>query len=374
MIQCLFIMHSFGGGAEIVTANLTNNIDRSLFSPTVASVMHVPLLRELFPDASVPVLMPDDGSPVAFVRNLLRIRRLAQKNDVVIGTLELQSILWAALFGLRKSVAWLHKDLGPYLAARNALHRIVYTRLVRWAVKRCGRLVCVSPGVADSARALCPDAAEKITVLFNPVDIANVRQKAQMPLQPELETYFRHPVILSVGRLEPQKDHSTLLRAFAQFRKSHPTHVLCILGEGSLRDELLREASALGLDGFFFLPGFRMPFPAMRCAEAFVLCSVFEGYPSVILEAMACDLPVVSTDCPSGPAFLLRNGSDGMLCPVGDHKSIAKALDDMTEPETRAVFAAKSLRRAKDFSMSSALRDWEALLRDIHGGYPATHP
>lgn len=134
------------------------------------------------------------------------------------------------------------------------------------------------------------------------------------------------PVVLSVGRLMKVKDFPTLLRAFVIVRRQFECR-LVIVGDGNKREELWQLATSLGIAEHFDMPGFsENPFSYMGRAALFVLSSVREGSPNVLIEALACGTPVVSTDCPTGPAEILENGKYGRLVPVGDVDKMAQAM------------------------------------------------
>jgi glycosyltransferase involved in cell wall biosynthesis len=134
-------------------------------------------------------------------------------------------------------------------------------------------------------------------------------------------------VLIAVGRLQIQKDYPTLLRAFAQVRQKRPVRLL-ILGEGKERPMLEELIKTLGVEEDVSLPGFVMnPFAYMARASLFVLSSRWEGLPTVLIEAMCCGTPVVSTDCPSGPREILREGQYGQLVPVGEPTALARAIE-----------------------------------------------
>lgn len=150
------------------------------------------------------------------------------------------------------------------------------------------------------------------------------------------------PVILSVGRLEPQKDFATLLRAFASVRANRECH-LVILGRGSELAKLHQLANGLGVTDSVTFPGFaKNPYSWMACSKVFVLSSVYEGCPNVLLEALACRCSVVATDAPGDARFLLHSGGAlGRLVPVGDWHEMARAietaLDEEPSPTKEAV-------------------------------------
>jgi glycosyltransferase involved in cell wall biosynthesis len=133
--------------------------------------------------------------------------------------------------------------------------------------------------------------------------------------------------ILTVGSLKPAKEHGLLLRAFARLDPSIGARLM-ILGEGPLRAELQGLAAALGIADRIVMPGFAVdPWPHYRSADLFVLSSSREGYPTVLLEALAAGLPVVTTDCGSGPREIVGQGKFGTLVPPDDADALAAAIE-----------------------------------------------
>jgi glycosyltransferase involved in cell wall biosynthesis len=151
-----------------------------------------------------------------------------------------------------------------------------------------------------------------------------------------------------VGTLKAPKDHATLIRAFALLPESLSAKLI-ILGEGQLRGELEDLIRELGLQDKVHLPGFMIdPSPWFRSADLFVLSSLYEGFGNVIVEALECGVPVVSTDCPSGPAEILDHGRIGKLVPIRDQESLSRAMTaSYFEEHDRRVL----MDRAKDFSI-----------------------
>jgi glycosyltransferase involved in cell wall biosynthesis len=165
-------------------------------------------------------------------------------------------------------------------------------------------------------------------------------------------------VVLGVGRLTAQKDFPSLIRAFAKVRAQKPCR-LVILGEGELRGELEALVASLDLSADVALPGFTdNPFAWMRQSSLFVLSSAWEGFGNVLVEAMACGTPVVSTNCPSGPAEILENGRWGRLVPVGDVDALADAMLATLAETTHADVAT----RAQDFGVEQAVAGYLGLL------------
>jgi glycosyltransferase involved in cell wall biosynthesis len=190
---------------------------------------------------------------------------------------------------------------------------------------RADAVIAVSRGVADDLGARLGLDID-IEVIPNPIDSADLRRQAVGPSGHPWLDGEGPPVAVAVGRLTTQKDFTTLLRAVATCRASTPLR-LVILGEGEERQALETEVARLGLADAVSMPGFvANPYRHMRAADVFVLSSRWEGLPTVLLETRALGTPIVSTDCPSGPATILCDGALGRLVPVGDHRALAAAL------------------------------------------------
>lgn len=200
-------------------------------------------------------------------------------------------------------------------------------------------VIAVSDGVADDTKKLTGLPASRIKVIRNPVIGSDLYEKSQ--LDPEHAWFTKREgfIILGAGRLTQQKDFPTLIKAFSKVKQKVDRCRLIILGEGPERKSLEELVKALGLENDVALPGhLKNPFSLMARSNLFVLSSKWEGSGNVLTEAMALGVPVVSTDCPSGPAEMLGNGRFGPLVPVGDVDGLATAmisqLENPTDSET----------------------------------------
>jgi glycosyltransferase involved in cell wall biosynthesis len=227
-------------------------------------------------------------------------------------------------------------------------------------------ITTVSHAVGDDLAATTALPRELITTIYNPVVPPDLPDKAREPIDHRWFAPGAPPVVLGAGRLTPTKDFPTLLRAFAQVRKMLPARLM-ILGEGknaeedaARRIELLELATELGVREEIAMPGFMLnPFPYMARASVFVLSSVWEGFGNVLVEALACGCPVVSTDCPDGPREILDGGRYGRLIPVGDHGAMAEAiLETLRAPPEPSTLH----RRAASFSVDRAVEQYLAAL------------
>ena len=193
------------------------------------------------------------------------------------------------------------------------------------------RIMTVSRGVADDLAISTGLPRATIGTIYNPTLTTEIAEKAQAPSSHTWLPPTTLPVILGVGRLVPQKDFPTLLKAFAYVQRKHQARLI-ILGEGRERAQLEALALKLGIAKDVSLPGFEPnPYTFMAQASVFVLSSAWEGLPNVLIEALTCGCPIVSTDCPSGPQEILGNGAFGSLVPVGDEKALAEAILDTLE-------------------------------------------
>ena len=235
-------------------------------------------------------------------------------------------------------------------------------RLARIFYPQAQVVIAVSQGVADDLNRLIGPGRARVLAIPNPVvtpELAGLA--AELPDHEWWRAGVQScgDVILAAGRLTPQKDFATLIRAFALLSRGRDLRLL-ILGEGPERAALESLISELGLTGRVDLPGFRAnPFAYMARARLFVLSSAWEGLPGVLIQAMACGTPVVSTDCPSGPREVLDDGRCGRLVPVGDPQALATAMAETLE----RPYAADLLRaRANDFGLAAVTRDYATAL------------
>jgi glycosyltransferase involved in cell wall biosynthesis len=222
-------------------------------------------------------------------------------------------------------------------------------------------VVAVSDGVREDLERTAGLRPGLARTIYNGVDTDRIEKLAAEPVDhPWLTSDDAVPVVLTVGRYKPQKGHETLLRAFARIRERRLARLL-ILGEGKDRAKLEALVAELRLGQDVNMPGFAAnPYAFMARADLFVLSSNWEGFPNVLVEALAAGCKVVSTDCPSGPGEVLDGGRWGSLVPVADPEALARAMEAGLDAEPDP---ARSRSRARNFSVEHALdRYFEALL------------
>jgi glycosyltransferase involved in cell wall biosynthesis len=235
--------------------------------------------------------------------------------------------------------------------AWKCLRRLVYG----WA----SRVVSVSAGL-DDFFAWLPEA--KRGVIPNPVDTAEIGSPAGEPL----EFPWAHAII-AMGRLEPEKGFDLLIRAFGRLAEEFPDWGLAVLGEGTRLGELESLVAELGLTERVRLPGvLDNPFPTLKQADLFVLSSRSEGFGNVLVEAMACGLPVVATECWSRAPGIVRHGVDGVLVPAEDVDALAGAIRDLiADDHRRRQLGREAAQAAKRFDLPQVAQTWDQLLNDL---------
>ncbi len=222
-------------------------------------------------------------------------------------------------------------------------------KLVKWLYPKSDGLVAASRGTAEDLAQITSLPLERIRVIYNPVVTPEVLAKSREPIEHPWFLPGEPPVILGVGRLVGQKDFFTLIKAFAEVRQQRPARLM-ILGEGEQRVQLETLIRELRLDADVSLPGFvDNPYAYMANASVFALSSKFEGFGNVVAEAMATGTSIVSTDCPSGPAEILADGTYGKLVPIADPSALATAiLETLNHPISPDVLRRRSLEFSTD--------------------------
>ncbi|MFL6845426.1 MAG: glycosyltransferase [Allosphingosinicella sp.] len=349
-----------GGGAERVAVRILNTQALGAADVSMGLLrMEGPYLEEadqsrihhrgwgerLFPSGSDSsyyrphrLLLGAAVAPLAF-RSIVR----AVKPEVVMSFAKGTNLIaWRALAGIRgERPRWIARE-GNNLAratedeASGWLGRRAAMALTGRAYRDAECVLVNSHDLAGSLTGLLALDRHKVAVIHNPLDVDEVRRRAAEPLD-EVPT---RPFISSVGRLQPQKGHDILLRAFAG-SSAASSHDLVILGEGPREDRLRRLAATLGIADRVRFARFKAnPWAWVARSSLFILPSRWEGFPNALAEALACGTAAIAADCRFGPRELLEHGHGGWLVPPEDPEALRRAIDRLLrDDKLRATLA-----------------------------------
>jgi glycosyltransferase involved in cell wall biosynthesis len=355
-----------GGGIEKTFLHLYQVLDRDRIEPSI--LVHEKIGH--FVDTL------DDSYTIDFV------------NDREYRRTDLPGLLWATLQHARSTDVILAANEGraaflgllaakilnkPAIAVLN-FNWSEFKKEVSWrqtlALKIYGwsdRIVACSQGTADSFLALVNLDPKLLEVIYTGMPASDIRQKAQNPLPDDIKDLFDKPTIVNVGRLDPQKGQEFLIAASAILLRQGLDFNVIIIGAGGLLDQLKQQAADLGIaDSVHFLGYQTNHYRFVKKATLFCLSSRFEGAPLVLYEALICGTPVVSTDCPSGPAEILKGGEYGILVKSEDPEALAKGLAPvLTDTAKRQELSELALRRALDFDEKHWAERWSTLIESV---------
>lgn len=362
-----FLLNSLAdGGAERVMATLLERSHDECKEFDVSLVLLDRVREDYIVPDWVNLQRLDCGGSVW--RSVRQVSKLIaeQRPDVTLSFLTRANVANVLAMRGRRCVISARINTSAHLAAKpNAALRAA----VRLTYPRASKIIAVSEDVGKDLSTNFGINPRRIVNIPNPVDVAAIarRARAARPLA------ITGPYIVAVGRLYGIKNFPLLLRAVAH---AGLPHKVLILGEGPDRELLLSLAAAIGLEGRVILPGrLANPFPLIAGAEVFALSSNGEGFPNALVEAMALGVPVVATDCPSGPSEILAGAARGLtksanlarhgvLTPPNDISEFAAALALAVRPDVREHLSRAGAARALQYEPASIKNKYWAVLRE----------
>ena len=369
-MKLLILIHSLSfGGAERVAANLANYWAEKGWSVVIVTVAGLDQdFYELHPAIRRIALGLDADSPNVFIAVKNNLKRLAalravlnrEQPDIALSMMSTANCLLA--------IAALGTMIPSIGAERIYPPKLPIGRLWSWVRKKTYHLlVSVTALTWESARWLQRyTTAQKVLVIPNSVTYPLV--KGNPIVNPNrFLTLTNNKLLLSVGRLEPQKGFDRLLDVFAELSLCFSDWYLVILGEGECREELEKKTIELGLVGrVFWLGVVGNVGDWYETADIYVMISRFEGFPNTLLEAMAYGLPVVSVDCETGPRDIIRHGVDGLLVSQDDQAALVDALRKFMEDDAlRQRYSKRAVEVRERFSMERVVQKWESLFHEL---------
>lgn len=363
--KLLFVVASLGGGgAERAMVNLINYLDKDKYDINIVIFEDKRDYRKDLPSA-VKVVCLDKRNRWDFFKLIMRLKKIMRvyEPDIVISLVFYFNIVTvlASLQSKRKFKLLLCEHSYP----RKYLSKTRLGWLKKWLMNltypRADLIITVSKGIEKVIKEDFHIQPEKIKTVYNPIPLGDIIGKSQEGAVHPFFSIGDVRIIIGIGRLIELKRFDRLLRVFSTVSEEKENVYLIILGEGKLREELEVLSSRLKISERVDFVGFKEnPHAWMSQADIFVLSSDYEGLPMVLIEAMACGVPVVSTDCPSGPGEIITNGKNGILVPLADEKSMAEAILTLLKNEKlRKNFSEEGRKRAEDFRVEKIVKQYE---------------
>lgn len=366
---CFVLPSLAGGGAERAAVQILNALDGAAWDRSMYLFKREgPYLSELSP--GVALASGQRHSRLGRWREL-RHHIVATNPDVVVSFLSYFTVLSAVRAALTRARVVFHQQT-PMTAFledadyqwRGSWRKRMFTLVTRLGYSAADLIITSSGGVAhDLTTAFGVDPA-RVRVVANPVDVDAVTAAAAEALSPEDEARWTRPVIVAAGRLADAKNYPLLIEALAQLRAQLPAR-LFVLGQGERGEALRQLAVERGLGDAVVWCGFQAnPWKFMARADVFALTSRYEGFGNVLIEAMACGVPVVATSSP-GTQDIVADGVDGVL--VRDHNpsAIADALGRVLGDDTlRGRMAVAARQAASRFALPVVAAQYDAALRE----------
>ena len=353
---CLFIPNAEGGGAEKIFINLANFLNQEKYEVNLVLSNKNGKYLNLINDSIKVFDLKSKKISFSIIPLILYLR--SEKPDYVFSALNHANVI-CSLSILLSFIKTNHFITIHNILSTNSNYKFIdkfIIKLMRIMSKFSKRLIAVSDSVKDDLVKNFSFRSSNIIVLNNPIDIDGIKVKSNEGFINKKYGKF----ILGCGRLNIQKDFQLLIKAFSKICSQKKLN-LVILGEGEELENLMKLTNELGIAEKVFFEGFvKNPYSYFKNCEVFVLSSKWEGLPTVLIEAMACNCKVISTDCPGGSAYILEDGKWGELTHVGD-------VDDLSNAMLKTLSNTSSIEtniRAKDFSKQKTMKKYISLIED----------
>jgi glycosyltransferase involved in cell wall biosynthesis len=327
----LFVIPSLdGGGTQRNVINILKYIDRDKFNPYLLLFKYQGEFLAQIP-GYVTVYNLNKRNKFDFFKLiiLLSFRIFTKiKPEIVISFLEYANlvVLIAKSFSFIKPLIIISERNNTTLSLEYKRMAKVKRLLIKKLYSRADKIISVSEGVETDLIKSFGVQQKQVQVIYNGFDLAFIKHEIREPINNIDQVRDNTPIIIACGRLTYQKNYPLLLESFSKTQKQIDSTLL-ILGQGEEKVFLEELILRFGIQEKVILLGFQKnPFKYIAIADIFVLSSRWEGFPNVIVEAMACGTPVISTRCPYGPEEIITDGENGLLVPVDDRDAMAEAI------------------------------------------------
>jgi glycosyltransferase involved in cell wall biosynthesis len=372
MKRVCFVLPSLaGGGAERVAVQVLSALDAGRWDRSMYLFKREgPYLADL--PGSVTLASATSDSRLG---RLLELRRFIRgtRPDLVVSFLSYFTVLAAAkAAGVGARVVFvLGTPMSAFLSDadyhwKTPSHRTLFSLFTRAGYNLADAIATTSRGVSDDLMQHFGVRENAIKVVHNPIDVVALTNASAEPLEAVDEHEWNHPAIVSAGRLAEAKNYPLLIDAMALLRRRVPAARLFILGQGDQEPQLRQQIASLGLSDAVRLCGFqRNPWKFIARADVFALTSRYEGFGNVLIEAMACGVPVVVTSSP-GPLEIVRDNVDGVIVAEHTASAVAMALESvLTDDRWRASMAAAAREASRRFALSAIAGQYDSWFSEL---------
>lgn len=390
----LFVGTLSGGGAERAVSNISLNLDEEI-KRDIILYSHNTKIDYPYSGRLIYLDEMKLSNPLkkilALITHLREIRKIKKRNPEVptISFLEYPNLINALTRKSGKTIISVRNHMST--KHKTGIKSFFWNFTIRWLYSKTDRIVVVSQEIKRDLTINYGINPDIINVIYNSYPIETIQDLSEAPIEDKYKEIFSSSVIITSGRLNKQKGHWHLIRAFSEVKKKVRDAKLVFLGEGALKESLEELSKELGLDNDVHFLGFQEnPFKYINRSRVFVMSSLYEGFPNALAEAMACGIPIISTDCLSGPREILAPNEFGkesisyeidekkfgVLTPVCDG-NMYKAKENLTKEEQEMAncmikllqdeelakyFSNQSLKRIQDFNIKKIINQWEELI------------
>ena len=355
-----------GGGAERVASVITNKLSH-MYDFSILTFYDY---KNTYPYSGNYYSLKEEQTSLKKFLIPFKIHRYIKKisPDLIISFMDhtnMVSIITKIIYRLKIPLI-VSVRINPERAYKES--RRYYNYLIRflYKLKVVSRIVDNSRGIQSVLENKYKIPVNKLKTILNGVEIDEIKNLAREPIEDQIFNEKNVVKFINIGRLSGSKNHKLLIEAFKKLQDEFPEIRLIIIGDGPLKADLINFIDNLNLQDKIYLLGLRSnPFKYLARSDVFVLSSDYEGMPNVLLEAMACDLPIISTSL-SGTNEILKNGEYGLLSPTNNIEELAKNMRSLVNNrELWTLLSRKASKRILDFDYNVIIKEWESLISGL---------
>lgn len=305
-----------------------------------------------------------------WITNLVKIRKLLTilKPDLIISFTTYVNILAIfAKFILRfKTPLFISEHCNPVMQYKDKSRFYHFLIRIFYTSNYINKFITISNDLQSIIARIYKVKMKKMINIYNPINLTKIKLMAKERIEDYHEIFNDENIVkfISIGRLSEEKGYEHLINAFSKVKSELIQTKLFIIGEGPLRKRLKYMINAKGLQEEIILLGLKKnPFQYLNKADIFVLSSNFEALPMVLIEALACEKPIISTNCETGPNEILDNGENGILVDIKNSEELAdKMIFLANNQDICNKFSKIAIKRVKFFDIQHIKKIWIELI------------